>query len=225
MAVSRPLILALIAAVLCAMTFYAATGAQRTTGVSSAAGQSATEAPAPAAEPPAAEPPAAEPPAPQRPEAPARQRDRSAAGDRARSDRGELDRSEGRRSERNRAEAPQRRETRAKPAPLPAELRVEGLPRPVARALAQRRTIVLFFRQGGSDDALTADAVDGVRGLRGVSVFAAPIQRLGRYSAVIGGLGLAQAPAVAVVGRERQARVVEGFVDPGTLRQLVLDVR
>lgn len=224
MAVSRPLILALIAAVLCAMTFYAATGAQRTTGVSSAAGPSATEAPAPAAE-----PPAAEPPAPQRPEAPARQRDRSAGGDRARSDRGELDRSEGRgegrRSERNRAEAPQRRETRPKPAPLPAELRVEGLPRPVARALAQRRTIVLFFRQGGSDDALTADAVDGVRGLRGVSVFAAPIQRLGRYSAVIGGLGLAQAPAVAVVGRKRQARVVEGFVDPGTLRQLVLDVR
>lgn len=61
--------------------------------------------------------------------------------------------------------------------------------------------------------------------MRGVSVFSAPIQRLGRYSAVIGGLGLAQAPAVAIVGRNRQARVVEGFVDPATLRQLVLDVR
>lgn len=193
MAVSRPLILAPLAAVLCAITFYAATGAQRTSAVSSAAA------------PPAA--PSVEDlePTERLDDAPARPRD----GQRA----------DGARE--NRADRPRRNVN----PPLPPELRVEGLPRPVARALADKRTIVLYLRQGGADDALVGAAVDAVRGMRGVSVFSAPIQRLGRYSAVIGGLGLAQAPAVAIVGRNRQARVVEGFVDPATLRQLVLDVR
>jgi hypothetical protein len=199
MAVSRPLILALLAAILCAITFYAATGAQRTSSESSAA--TPATPPADVAE-----------SAPERPEPAqsARERERGGAPERERAREG-----------RNRTERPRRREA----APLPPELRVEGLPRPVARALAQRRTIVLFFRQSAADDALTADAVDGVRGLRGLSVFSAPIDRLGRYRAVVPGLAIARAPAVAIIDRKRSARVLEGFVDPGTLRQLVLDAR
>ncbi len=183
MAVSRPLLLALIAALLCAVTFYAATGARRTSE-------------ARPAEPPT--PPAAEVPALEQPESPAPARDRGRPGDRA---------------------------SDVEPKPLPPELRVAGLPRPVARALDAKRTIVLLFRQDAADDSLTSDAVDGVRGMRGVSVFAAPIERLDRYRAVIGGLGITRVPAVAILDPKRRARVIEGVVDPATLRQLVLDAR
>jgi hypothetical protein len=223
MAVSRPLLLALLAALLCALTFYAATGARRTSE-------------ARPAEPPT--PPAAEVPALEQPESPAPGRDGGRPGDRA-SDvpptgarsgaRGEAGRERTRRGadsrgERDRAEG---REAgrRVAPKPLPPELRVAGLPRPVARALDAKRTIVLLFRQDAADDSLTSDAVDGVRGMRGVSVFAAPIERLGRYRAVIGGLGITRVPAVAILDSKRRARVIEGVVDPATLRQLVLDAR
>lgn len=101
-----------------------------------------------------------------------------------------------------------------------------GMPLPVARALRARRTVVLYFRGSPSaDDRATARAVAGLRDLRGVSVFADRIGRLGRYRAVVGELGIAQAPAVVIVGRGRSARVVEGYVDPTTLAQDVADAR
>jgi hypothetical protein len=36
---------------------------------------------------------------------------------------------------------------------------------------------------------------------------------------------VAQAPAVVIVGKKRRARLIEGFVDAGTLRQHVVDAR
>jgi hypothetical protein len=101
-----------------------------------------------------------------------------------------------------------------------------GMPLSVARALRARRTVVLFFRGSRSaDERATARAVAGLRGRRGVAVFADRIGRLGRYRAVVGDLGIAQAPAVVIVGRGRAARVVEGYVDPTTLAQDVADAR
>ena len=95
----------------------------------------------------------------------------------------------------------------------------------VGHALRSRRVVVLFFRQRGADDAATARAVRSLRGLERTSVFRDGIRHLSRYRAVVGGLGVAQAPAVVIVGRQREAQVVEGFVDAGTLKQLVLDAR
>lgn len=101
-----------------------------------------------------------------------------------------------------------------------------GMPLAVARALRNRETVVLYFRGSPSaDDRATARAVAGLRGQRGVAVFADRIGRLGRYRAVVGELGIAQAPAVVIVGRGRSARVVEGYVDPTTLAQDVADAR
>lgn len=101
-----------------------------------------------------------------------------------------------------------------------------GMPLPVARALRARRTVVLYFRGSPSaDDRATARAVAGLRGQRGVTVIADRIGRLGRYRAVVGDLGIAQAPAVVIVGRGRSARVVEGYIDPTTLAQDVADAR
>ena len=112
---------------------------------------------------------------------------------------------------------------KAKAAKPPAA-KVEGVPPSVKRALDKKRIVVLFFRQSGSaDDVAVAGAVSAQRGRRGVSVFTDNIRRLARYRAVVGALGISQAPAVVIVGRNGEARVVEGFVDEGSLTQQVVD--
>lgn len=121
----------------------------------------------------------------------------------------------------------------AKPAPTPAAAAKParaaapaGLPAPVARAVRAKDVTVIFFRQaGGVDDAATARAVAAQRGRKGVAVFSANIKDLNRYRAVVGGLGLSQAPAVVILGKGRTARVLEGFIDPQTLAQEVADSR
>ena len=107
-----------------------------------------------------------------------------------------------------------------KPAPV-----VKGVPPKLAKALQARRTVVLFFRQPAADDDATAAAVASVRGVKGVSVFSAPITKLARYRRVISDLGVTQAPAVVIVGKDRKARLLEGYIDPLTLRQQVKDSR
>ena len=108
----------------------------------------------------------------------------------------------------------------------PAAAKVKGVPPSVKRALDRKRVVVLFFRQSGSaDDAAVAGAVSAQRGRKGVSVFTDNIRRLARYRAVVGALGISQAPAVVIVGRNGEARVVEGFVDEGSLTQQVVDSR
>ena len=102
----------------------------------------------------------------------------------------------------------------------------DGLPRRVAAALARRQAVVLFFYQrGAADDGATARAVAGLRGRRGVAVFSESVARVARYRSLVEGTGLAQAPAVVIIGRDRKATLVEGFVDAETLAQQVTDAR
>jgi outer membrane biosynthesis protein TonB len=113
----------------------------------------------------------------------------------------------------------------AKPA-KPAAPKVVGVPAPVARALAKKRVVILFFRQSGAaDDRAVASAVNAQKGRKGVSVFSDKISRLARYRAAVGQLGISQAPAVVIVGRDGKAQIVEGFVDEGTLTQQVVDAK
>lgn len=115
--------------------------------------------------------------------------------------------------------------TSAKPGAKSKPKVLSGVPPKVGKALAARRTVVLFFRQPAADDDATATAVKSLRGAKGVSVFSAPITKLARYRRVVAGLGVTQAPAVIIVGKDRKARLVEGFVDPASLRQQVRDAR
>jgi hypothetical protein len=85
--------------------------------------------------------------------------------------------------------------------------------------------VVLFFGQGGADDTATGKAVDGLKNLKGVSIFRDGIDHVARYRGLVGNLGVAQAPTVVIVDPKRQAQLVEGFIDPGTLEQLVVDAR
>jgi len=111
-------------------------------------------------------------------------------------------------------------------APGAGDAKARGVPRPLARALARRRVVVLFLRQHrGADDAATARAVTSIGDRKGVSVFRDGIDRVAKYRGIVSGLGVAQAPAVVIVGPDRRAQLVEGFVDEGTLSQLVVDAR
>lgn len=101
-----------------------------------------------------------------------------------------------------------------------------GVPPAVERALDARKQVVLFlYKPGSSDDRATARAVGALRGTRGVAVFTDPIGRLGKYRGLVRELAIAQAPAVVIVGKDRSARVVEGYIDPATLAQDVADAR
>lgn len=117
----------------------------------------------------------------------------------------------------------------AKPKPAKPKAKAAkptGLPVPVAAAVRKGRTTVIFFRQReGADDAATARAVGAQRGRKNVAVFTASIKDLDRYRAVVAGLGITQAPAVVILGKEGKARLIEGFIDPPTLAQEVADAR
>jgi hypothetical protein len=98
-------------------------------------------------------------------------------------------------------------------------------PRALVRALEHRRIVVLAFFQHGSDDVATRHAVASVRGMRGVSLFTASLTDFGRYSPVVGGVGIDRAPAVVIVDHQRRAHLVEAYVDAQTLRQEIADAR
>jgi len=106
------------------------------------------------------------------------------------------------------------------------EARASDPQTPVLRALAQRKVVVLFFGQyRGADDRATRRAVRAVGRKRGVAVFADSINDVSDYPRVASGLGIQQSPSTAVIDRQGRARVVEGFLDEGSLSQLVADAR
>jgi hypothetical protein len=126
--------------------------------------------------------------------------------------------------------------TRPKPAPAkPAKPRPSapvkhkdagaqlGLPTSVAHAIGQHKVVVvLFYRRGSADDEDTAKSVASVASKR-VSVFKASPKQFNSYARLVGGLDLTSLPATVIVGRDRSARVIEGFVDSRTLAQEVAD--
>lgn len=106
----------------------------------------------------------------------------------------------------------------------PAEQAEEpGVPARLERALARGQVAVVAFTQkGGAEDSAVRSALDA---LRGVPVFIDDVRNIGAYREVVGQLAIERAPAVVVVDRNAKAQVVEGYVDAGSLRQLVEDAR
>lgn len=210
MPISRPLLIALIAAILGLGAFYATQGSRQ-----------AADAPAPAVEP-----------------APKPQSDASKSGDAAKpADAGkQADAPKQPDANKSKPDADASKQpvqvAKAERAPAKAAKKdtkkaaaVSG-PAAVKRAIAGKKTVVLYFYGPESaDDSATGRAVGGLKEMRGVAVFKVPIRRLNAYRDLVGQLGIAQAPAVVIVGRGRSARVIEGYVDPPTLRQDVADAR
>jgi hypothetical protein len=205
MPISRPLLIVLIAAIVGLGAFYATQGSRQ-----------AADAPAPATPEPAADP--TPDPKPQADASKSADPVKPAGADKAKA---------GGDSSKQPVQVAKAEQEPAKAAKAKTvrQAAVSG-PAAVKRAVRGDKTVVLYFYGPESaDDSATARAVAGLKGTRGVAVFKAPIRRLTAYRDLIGQLGIAQAPAVVIVGRGRSARVIEGYVDPPTLRQDVADAR
>jgi hypothetical protein len=210
MAVSRPLVLVLIGAVLLAATFMVTQRPADDAGNGPVAAQ-----PQPAAKP---------------------EQNKSATADKA--DRG-ADKAAAKREQAAQSRAEKQREAKAAaeerkinkvieqlPAVGPREDAGNsvGLPMDVARALAREKTVVLFFSQGGSDDVATSKSVRSLRGNRRVEVFTEKLDALPNYRRIVAGLGVSEAPSIVIVGHDLKARLIEGYVDAGSLRQHIDDL-
>ena len=109
--------------------------------------------------------------------------------------------------------------TAAKPA-KPA-----GLPTRVRTALADDKVVVLLFwtPRAADDRAVHAELAKVDRHAGKVVVQAAPVARIARFQRITRGADVAQSPTVVVVGRDRKAETLVGYVDHVSVDQLVTD--
>jgi hypothetical protein len=107
------------------------------------------------------------------------------------------------------------------------------LPRPLERAFAANRTVVLLIaKKGGVEDGLaTVAAVSGLASMKGVSTFVVPVDRVARYAPITQGVELNRVPALVVLRPKRlddgspTASVSYGYQSPQSVVQAVVDAR
>lgn len=101
---------------------------------------------------------------------------------------------------------------------------VQGVPPEVEAAINRKQVVVLFFGQrGGADDRAVRRVVGTLENRRRISVFTDDVKDIADYRRVTGSLSVSQAPAIVIVQPDKEASVIEGFTDEGTLRQEILD--
>jgi hypothetical protein len=94
----------------------------------------------------------------------------------------------------------------------------------VTKALGRGDAVVFFFtRAGAADDTGTRQAVQAAQGSPHVMVVRAGLEDLTAFRPVLSGAGVSQVPAVVVAHAGKPARLLEGYVDSGTLRQTIAD--
>ena len=109
-------------------------------------------------------------------------------------------------------------------APAPHKAAVSSTAVNVTKALARGDAVVFFFtRAGAADDTGTRQAVKAAQGTPHVMVVRAGLKDLTAFRPVLSGAGVSQVPAVVVAHAGRPARLLQGYVDPGTLRQTIAD--
>jgi hypothetical protein len=92
--------------------------------------------------------------------------------------------------------------------------------------LAHGKTVVLLFAGDGADDRAARKAVHEVA-LTDKKVVSAyrPISQVGAYQAITSDVQVSTAPTILVIGTNRKAIALTGFVDAGVVRQAVGDAR
>jgi hypothetical protein len=129
---------------------------------------------------------------------------------------------------------PARPEVRKSQAPKPDGKPVVRKPKPAdavppevqaaADALAKDQVVVFFFHKPGpADDTGARIAVRSIEGMKRVKVIKADLADVGAFRPMLSQLQISQVPAMAIVRPGRQAVLLQGFVDAGTLRQNVAD--
>lgn len=110
--------------------------------------------------------------------------------------------------------------------PVPAP----PLPKPVRAAYAAGQTVVLLIvRDGGIDDRLAEQAVEGLSSVPDTAVFVVPVHQVARYAAITLGVDVNRVPALVVMrprdlsGGTPEASVTYGFQTPQSVEQAVRD--
>jgi hypothetical protein len=105
-------------------------------------------------------------------------------------------------------------------------------PRAVVSAFNAGETVVLLFvRDGGIDDRLVKESVQGLEAIGGVATFVVPTHQLARYVSIAQGVDLNRVPALVVIRPKRlsgtydAASVHYGFQSPESIVQAVVDAR
>jgi hypothetical protein len=102
---------------------------------------------------------------------------------------------------------------------------LQGVPEPVAKAIADGKVLVLAFWNGKSaDDRAVRAAVRRVDDWNGrVATHVASIKTISRYGRIARGVNVEQSPTVVVVDPELRAETLIGYVDTPTIEQAVVD--
>lgn len=112
------------------------------------------------------------------------------------------------------------------PAAVSARLDSGNNPRKLQRALREHRKVVLLFTNSrGLDDRIVERSLDSVREDTRALVLADEVVNVDRYGSLVESLGVSQTPSIVLIDRNGKARLVEGYVDAGSLVQVVTDAR
>ena len=100
-----------------------------------------------------------------------------------------------------------------------------GLPRSVAKAVAEKKTLVmLFWNKRAYDDQAVRRELRHIDRRKGkVQVHVASITNVARYASITRGVNLEQSPTVVVVKGDTADALV-GYVDAGSINQSISDV-
>ena len=105
-------------------------------------------------------------------------------------------------------------------------LRSTNNPARAIRAVKAGKKVVIFFENPrGLDDRTMERSLRSVARRSKVLFLTDDVAAVDRYGDLVQNLAISQAPSTVIIDRKGRARVIEGFVDAGTLRQAVADAR
>jgi hypothetical protein len=99
-------------------------------------------------------------------------------------------------------------------------------PRRAARAVAAgKKVVILLHNPDGLDDRAMRRVVRALDARTKALVLTDHVDAVDRYGSMVEDLGVSQTPAVVLIDRRGDARLIEGYVDTDTLAQAVADAR
>jgi hypothetical protein len=110
----------------------------------------------------------------------------------------------------------------------PVSLSALSSPNPgrAARAVADgKKVVILFQNPDGLDDREMRKVMRQLDARTQAVVLTDHVDTVDRYGKMVEDLGVSQTPAVVLIDRTGQARLIEGYVDTDTLAQAVADAR
>jgi hypothetical protein len=110
--------------------------------------------------------------------------------------------------------------------PVSAAALTSPNPGRAARAVAEgKKVVILFHNPGGLDDREMRKVMRALDSRTRALVLTDHVDAVDRYGSIVEELGVSQTPAVVLIDRTGEARLIEGYVDTDTLAQAVADAR